>query len=101
MEILGDRFVPVYRSKVKLHFCGSSRAKDGNVRAALLDRFGPVSSKETYVPTGKRGQPLKMRQRTVPGPLWGISGHMFSALAVVAYAWEMNSSGLSKSGDAG
>lgn len=29
----------VYRAEVKLNLCGSSRAKDGNVRKALIDRF--------------------------------------------------------------
>jgi hypothetical protein len=29
----------VSRSEVKLHVCGSARAKDGNVRTALIDRF--------------------------------------------------------------
>ena len=28
------------RRTVKLHLCGSPRANDGNVRMALLDRFG-------------------------------------------------------------
>jgi len=29
----------VFRADVKLNLCGSSRAKDGNVRQALIDRF--------------------------------------------------------------
>lgn len=29
----------VYRADVKLNLCGSSRARDGNVRQALIDRF--------------------------------------------------------------
>ena len=74
MEILGDRFVPVYRSKVKLHFCGSSRAKDGNVRASILDRFG--------------GKLTAVGKKATPGPLYGVHGHMWSALAVAIYAME-------------
>jgi hypothetical protein len=31
----------VYRGDVKLHHCRSSRAKDTNVRQALVDRFAP------------------------------------------------------------
>ena len=33
------------RRQVKLHLCGSSRAKDGNIRQAIIDRFGPVPTK--------------------------------------------------------
>ena len=35
----------VYRADVKLNLCGSSRAKDGNVRQALIDRFARHDTK--------------------------------------------------------
>lgn len=57
------------RLDVKLALCHDSRAKDANVRAALLDRY----------PEGK-GTKAK------PGPLYGMAGDMWSALAV-AEAW--------------
>lgn len=60
------RLIP--RRDVKLHLCNSSRAKDKNVRQALLDRFGPVGT---------------MKNR---GPLYGISSHAWSALAVAVTA---------------
>lgn len=59
----------MYRREVKLHLCGQARAKDPNVRQALLDRFGP--GKERAVGTKKQ-----------PGPLYGIAGDEWSALAV-------------------
>lgn len=63
----------LYRSTVKLHLCGSVRAKDGNVRQALLDAFG---GKEKAVGSKKQ-----------PGPLYGVSGDVWAALAVaVTYA---------------
>lgn len=36
---LGSPVDYIYRADVKLNLCGSSRAKDGNVRQALIDRF--------------------------------------------------------------
>jgi hypothetical protein len=62
--------LPVHRigrKAVKLHLCGSARAKDANVRQALIDRFGGPSA------IGKKAS---------PGPLYGISGDVWSALAV-------------------
>ncbi len=60
------RLVP--RRDVKLHICGSPRAKDGNIRQALIDRFGDVGTKKS------------------PGPLFGIASHRWSALAVAVTA---------------
>lgn len=39
MELGGTAVEYVYRQEVKLQLCGTSRAKDGNVRQALIDRF--------------------------------------------------------------
>ena len=36
----------IIRPTVKAHLCGSARAKDGNVRQALIDRFGVVGTKK-------------------------------------------------------
>ena len=36
----------IYRKNVKLELCGSARAKDANVRQALLDRVGPRGTKK-------------------------------------------------------
>ena len=59
----------VKRIHVKLALCGQSRAKDGNVRQALIDRFGG---------------PLAVKKG---GPLYKVSGDAWAALAVaVAYS---------------
>lgn len=64
----------VYRREVKLHLCGSPRAKDPNVRQALIDLYG---GKEKAVGTKKS-----------PGPLYGISGDVWAALGVAVTAAE-------------
>lgn len=56
--------IEVFRKDVKLHHCQHPRAKDANVRQALIDRLGPKGTK---------------RQ---PGPTYGVSSHVWPALAV-------------------
>ena len=57
------------RKAVKLHLCGSMRAKDTNIRAALIDRFGGIAAT-------KKG-----------GALHGVRSHSWAALALaVTYA---------------
>ncbi len=60
----------IYRRDVKLHLCGSMRAKDPHVWQALLDKLGPVGTKAN------------------PGPLYGVKSHARSALAVAVTAAE-------------
>jgi hypothetical protein len=61
------------RRTVKLHLCGTSRAKDANIRQALLDKFG--------------GKDVAVGRKAHPGPLYGIHADLWSALALaVTYA---------------
>ena len=60
------RMIP--RRAVKLHLCGSMKAKDKNIRQALLDVLGPQGTKKS------------------PGPTYGVSSHAWQALAVAATA---------------
>jgi hypothetical protein len=69
--------VQLPRRAVKLHLCGSSRAKDPNVRTALLDRFGGAGAKGT---------------KAAPGPLYGIAADLWSALAI-AVTWTDQAAG--------
>lgn len=73
IEAWGRPYTLVYRRDVKMHLCGNNAAKDGNIRAALIDRFGP--GKQKAVGTKK-----------APGPLLGIANDVWSALAV-AVTW--------------
>jgi len=68
-EAWGGQFEPLSRRKVKLHLCGDSRAKDPNVRQALIDRYG---GKESI----RKG-----------GPLYGVHKDCWSALALCT-VWE-------------
>lgn len=36
----------LFRKDVKVNICGSMKAKDGNIRQALIDRFGIVGTKK-------------------------------------------------------
>lgn len=48
-QVYYDLGIPVYllpRMKVKMHICGNSRAKDGNIAQALRDRFGEKPTKK-------------------------------------------------------
>lgn len=72
-----DRALPIcgevrllYRAEVKSHLCHSQKAKDGNIRQALIDRLGAPGTKKA------------------PGPTYGISGDRWAALAVAVTAFE-------------
>jgi hypothetical protein len=70
---LSQRFDRVPRRIVKQHLCHTARATDANIRQALIDRFGPGTEKA-------------IGSKKVPGPLYGIKSHEWSALAV-AVTW--------------
>ncbi len=64
----------VYRREVKLHLCHDSRAKDPNIRQALIDRFG--------------GKDAAIGKKAAPGPLYGLAGDGWAALGVAVTAAE-------------
>ena len=59
-------FIP--RKEVKLHLCGTTKAKDPNVRQALIDLLGPQGTKKA------------------PGPTYGVKSHVWAALGVAVTA---------------
>ena len=71
----------IERRQIKLALCGTARAKDSNVRQALIDRLGPPGIKRA------------------PGPTYGVTGHMWAALGVAVVAQERAAAGLIR-GDA-
>jgi hypothetical protein len=69
-EFYGGKVQKVFRKDIKLHLCNSPRAKDANVRQALIDRLGPQGTKKS------------------PGPTYGVKSHEWAALAVAVYGWD-------------
>ena len=62
----------IFRKDIKLFLCGTMRAKDANIRQALIDRIGPQGTKAQ------------------PGPTYGIKSHSWAALAVAVFAANNN-----------
>ena len=60
----------VYRRQVKLNLCGSAKAKDTNIRHALVDRFTP----------GQRNS--GKGTKAAPGHFYGFAADMWAAYAV-------------------
>jgi hypothetical protein len=69
------------RTTVKLHLCGTPRAKDPNVTQALVDRFAPL--KPNY------GKGTKKE----PGWFYGFSADMWAAYALGVTYIDMKRSG--------
>ncbi len=64
------------RHEIKMHLCGSMRAKDPNIRAALIDKFG--------------GAEWAIGTKKAPGPLYGLHGDAWSALAVATTWYDLH-----------
>lgn len=69
-------FHELTKPQINRQICGHSYAKKPEVHAALIDRFEP---------TGGGAKPRKGTKKQ-PGPLFGVKGHAWDALAV-AVAW--------------
>lgn len=67
-----DLVTRIKRHEVKMCLCHSMRAKDSNIRQAILDRF----------PTTGGGKTPQVGIKKQPGPLFGVSKHAWAALAV-------------------
>ena len=62
----------IKRGEVKMHLCHSMKAKDSNIRQALIDRFGAPGTKKA------------------PGLTFGLSGDMWAAFAVAVTYYDNN-----------
>lgn len=59
----------IYRREVKITLCGTSKAKDGNIRQRIIDLLGAPGTKKN------------------PGVTYGMAADMWAALAV-ALTWQ-------------
>lgn len=62
----------VYRKDVKMHLCGTTAAKDANVRQAIIDLY----------PASGGGATPQIGIKAKPGPLYGVSTHAWPAIGV-------------------
>lgn len=60
-------FYPVARREIKMHFCNSMKAKDANIRQAMIDTWGAQGT-------------IKNK-----GATYGLKADMWSALAIATY----------------
>ncbi len=71
----GEKKALLYRREEKMTLCGSAKAKDANIRQALIDRFA------YGVPNGGKGL------KNAPGWFYGFRADVWQAYAVaVTYA---------------
>ena len=69
------------RKDIKKHFCGNTTTNDKYIRDALIDRLEIPE----FVFYTKNGQ----KKSKKGGKLYGISGHLWAALAVAVYVADM------------
>jgi hypothetical protein len=73
------RLIP--RRDAKLHLCCSAKAKDTNVRQAIIDRY----------PAQGDGKCPQIGTKKNPGPLYGVTAHAWPAIAVAITGMETSS----------
>lgn len=81
LELVGPRNADaelVYRKAIKVHLCGTSKAKDPNITQALVDRFAP-------------GQPNHGKgTKAAPGWFFGFRADIWQAYALAVYVADMS-----------
>ena len=75
----------VYRRDVKLHHCASAKAKDSNIRQALIDKYGQPWTWKVIDPN----KPATGKNRVkVEGVTFGLHDDLWAAFSLATYASE-------------
>lgn len=72
----GPGAVWITRKEAVIYLTGNTKAKDPQVRGCIIDRFG--------------GKAKAIGTKKAPGPLYGVSGHAWAALAVALTAYDLH-----------
>ena len=70
LELSNIKYHMVKRTDIKMHHCSTTRAKDSNIRQALIDRFGEPGRKKE------------------PGLTYGLAKDLWSAFAIATYWYD-------------
>ena len=79
IQAWGKDYTQIYRKDVKMFLCNSVKAKDGNIRQAIIDKFPPTGG----------GKIPQIGTKKKPGPLFGVHDDIWAALGV-AMTFENN-----------
>lgn len=71
-----EQAIIIFRHQVKMHLCNSTRAKDANIRQAIIDLYEPLGG----------GNTPQIGNKERPGPLYGVSSHVWPAIGVAIVA---------------
>lgn len=84
MQLMDDHHIPcqlIYRREVKDLICYNGKAKDKDIRQALIDEF----------PREGGGKQPQIGTKKEPGRLYGITSHIWAALGVaITHAKKLN-----------
>jgi hypothetical protein len=79
IQAWNNNHTQIYRKDVKMFLCNSVKAKDGNIRQAIIDKFPPTGD----------GKIPQVGTKKKPGPLFGVHDDIWAALGV-AMTFENN-----------
>lgn len=66
-------------SDIRLHLCGTKKAKPSNLKTAIINRVDPMRKFGKYAKGTKKN----------PGPFFGVADHDWAALGLAVTYWEI------------